>query len=192
MNRVFEKASPTAAVLKQGGHLVLTLLGLFAVSTAGICSEPARPLEKANVLPLALDDHFQFRKFKTLRVDPLLEKKTKTTKTPDLAIEFEKKSAYFKAVTSKDKKEREGEYFTFFWKAGVPADLTVRFEYRQENLGDFVQAREISCPEAKGSMTTKFAIVGDDYTEDGRITAWRALLIENGKIVGLTQSYLWN
>jgi hypothetical protein len=41
-------------------------------------------------------------------------------------------------------------------------------------------------------MKTAFKIIGDDYIEDGRITSWRALLIENGKIVGLTQSYLWN
>ena len=68
----------------------------------------------------------------------------------------------------------------------------MRLEYRQENLGSFVQAREVSCKDAKGSMKSEFDIIGDDYIEDGRVTAWRALLIENGRIVGLTQSYLWN
>jgi len=175
-------------------NLVFILLSLFALSVAGTCSEPARPLEKANVLPLALDDHFQFRKFKNFRLDPALDKERKAGQSnqTNLTFEFLKQSAYYKAVNSRDKREREGEYFTFFWKATVPADITVRFEYRQENLENHVQAREISCPNAKGNMTTKFAIVGDDYYEDGRITAWRALLIEDGKIVGLTQSYLWN
>jgi hypothetical protein len=28
--------------------------------------------------------------------------------------------------------------------------------------------------------------------EDGKVTAWRAVLIENGKIVALNQSFLWN
>jgi hypothetical protein len=170
---------------------VLSILGLLALSAAGICSEPSRPLPKANALPLALDDHFQFRKFKTLRIDPDYDK-SKSIKNPDALIQFEKDSAYFKTVNSQDRKEREGEYFTFFWKAAVPADLIVRFEYRQEKLGNLVQAREIACPGAKGSMTTKFAILGDDYYDDGRVTAWRALLIEKGRIVGLTQSYLWN
>lgn len=172
---------------------LLIILGLFALSTAGHGSEPAKPLEKANVLPLALDDHFQFRKFKCFRLDPDLEKATKVPSgATSRTLEFWKNSAYFKAVNDRDKKEREGEYYTFFWKAAVAADITVRFEYRQEKLEGYVQAREVSCPNAKGNMTTKFSILGDDYYEDGRITAWRALLIENGKIVGLTQSYLWN
>jgi hypothetical protein len=34
--------------------------------------------------------------------------------------------------------------------------------------------------------------VGSDYFEDGRVSGWRVLLIENGKIVGLTQSFLWD
>ena len=51
---------------------------------------------------------------------------------------------------------------------------------------------EVSYDGAKGSMKTQFAIIGDDYSEDGRVTSWRALLIENGKIVGLTQSFLWH
>jgi hypothetical protein len=29
-------------------------------------------------------------------------------------------------------------------------------------------------------------------SEDGRISSWRVLLIEDGKIVGLRQSFLWN
>ena len=177
--------------MNRGGNLFLILLGLFAATATGLSSEPPRALEKANVLPLALDDHFQFRKFENLLIDPVRNKE-KTGKLPDLAIEFERRRAYVGAVNSKDRKEREGEYYSFSWKAAVPADIIVRFEYRQEKLGNYVQAREIACPNAKGNMTTKFAILGDDYYEDGRITAWRALLIQNGKIVGLTQSYLWN
>jgi len=176
-------------------NLVLILLSFFALCVAGNGSEPAKPLGKANVLPLALDDHFQFRKFKSYRLDPNLDQKNRSGMLNDQSnatFDFLKQRTYFGAVTSQDKKEREGEYFTFFWKATVPADITVRFEYRQEKLENHVQAREISCPNAKGNMTTKFAIVGDDYYEDGRITAWRALLIQDGKIVGLTQSYLWN
>src|SRR2546425_607014 len=87
--------------------------------------------------------------------------------------------------------ERRGHYFTFFWRADRPSPMTVRFEYRQQNLGAFVQAREVSYDRARGSMKTKFDVIGDDYNDDGRITAWRALLIADGKIVGLTQSYLW-
>lgn len=159
---------------------------LFA-SLTGVCSEPPRPLEKATVLPLALDDTFQFRKTKLFLNDPLYFKSA-----ADPMIEFERRSAEFGAITNSDRVERRGHYFTFFWRADRRADITVRLEYRQEHLGSYVQAREIHCPDARGSEKTHFAITGDDYLEDGRIVAWRALLIENGKIVGLTQSFLWN
>ncbi len=39
--------------------------------------------------------------------------------------------------------------------------------------------------------TYRLYIIGDDYFQDGRVTAWRCLLIENGKIVAENRSYLW-
>jgi len=46
-------------------------------------------------------------------------------------------------------------------------------------------------PNAKGSHTSEFAILGNDYETDGPITSWRAILIENQKIVALLQSRTW-
>jgi hypothetical protein len=40
-------------------------------------------------------------------------------------------------------------------------------------------------------MKTEFTVIGDDYLQDGRVTSWRCLLIENGKIVAENRSYLW-
>ncbi len=164
-------------------------VGLAAalIAATALRAETPRPLETARVLPLALDDHFQFRKTELFLNDPQYIKPT-----TDPMLQFERQRVNFGAVTNVDRLERRGQYFTFFWRAGRAADITVRLEYRQENLGAHVQAREVSCPHAKGSMKTMFQIVGDDYLEDGRITAWRALLIEEGRVVGLTQSYLWN
>lgn len=161
--------------------------GIFALAVTGICAELPRPLDKANVLPLALDDHFQFRKVKSFLNDP---KTFKATDNP--MILFERQRINFGAVTDTDKKLREGHYFTFFWRVSGRADVTVRFEYRQEKLGAYVQAREVAYKDVHGSGKTSFSIIGDDYRDEGRITAWRAVLIEDGKIVGLTQSYLWN
>ena len=79
----------------------------------------------------------------------------------------------------------------FFWRVKRPANVTIRLEYRQEKLRSFTQAREISYPNAKGNHKTEFTIIGDDYLQDGRVTAWRCLLIENGKIVAENRSYLW-
>ena len=107
-------------------------------------------------------------------------------------LQFERERVNYKAVTAADRQLLVGEYFTFFWRTSRQADITVRLEYRQENLGSFVQAREVALKNVLGSESTEFKIIGDDYLDDGRVTAWRALLIENGRIVGLTQSYLWN
>lgn len=164
-----------------------TLLATTARTFSADRPLPPRPLDRANVLPLALDDRFQFRKVAQHVNDPQV---FKPTSEPMLA--FERERVNFKAVTNVDKLQRRGHYFTFFWRARIPASpVVVRFEYRQENLGSYVQAREIFYDRARGSMVTKFDVTGDDYLDDGRITAWRALLIQEGKIVGLTQSFLW-
>ena len=73
-----------------------------------------------------------------------------------------------------------------------PEVLTVRLEYRQQKLGGLIQAREIDYPAVKGSHVTRFSINGDDYREQGRVSAWRLLLIQDHRvIVALAQSYLW-
>ena len=167
-------------------RLFVPLLSLaFAAST--LYGGPARLLQKADVLPLALDDAFQFRKTKLFHNDPLYFKPT-----IDPMISFERQRLNFGAVSNYDRQERYGHYFTFFWRAERPTDVIVRLEYRQENLGSHVQAQEKTYRGARGTMKSEFQITGDDYREEGRLTAWRAVIIENGKIVALNQSFLWN
>ena len=166
---------------------LIPMLASVALATAGFCGEPPRLLDKANVLPLALDDAFQFRKTKTFLHDPLVQKPT-----IDPMIAFERQRLNFGAVSNLDRQQRYGHYFTFSWRSSRPADVTLRLEYRQAALGAHVQAQERYFQGAKGTLSSDFKVVGDDYREDGRITAWRALLIEKGKIVALHQSFLWN
>ncbi len=148
---------------------------------------PQRRLETANVLPLALDDRYQFRKVQEFLNEPKYAKPT-----VDQMVIFERARVNYGAVTNVDRLQTRGHYFDFFWRTRQPGPLTVRFEYRQANLGSYVQAKEVAYDNPKGSMETKFQVIGDDYLQDGRIIAWRALLISEGKIVGLTQSYLWD
>lgn len=167
---------------------LLQLLALAFFSAAGLCAERPKPLilPKANVLPLALDDDFAFRKTKILFNDPRIQKQTTTP-----MIAFERQRVNFGAVTQYDRQQRYGQYYTFFWRASRPADVTVRFEYRQERLGAYVQAQERFYSKAKGTYQSDFSVIGDDYNEEGRVTSWRAVVIENGKIVALNQSFLW-
>ena len=162
---------------------------LFALVFFVGCSTPQlRPvsLPKVNVLPLALNDAFEFRK--TLLY---LNGENKLRTNNEMLIARQRR-ANFGAVDNTDIISRRGNYFTFYWRAHRDADLTVRLEYRTEKLGNYVQAREITYLSAKGSHRTDFEIIGDNYADDGRITAWRAVLIENAHIVALNQSFLWN
>src|SRR5437879_6761993 len=192
--------------------LVALPLGLllFWSGFAGAAEEP-KVLAKVKPLPVALDRDFEFRKTKLyfLNDKPLTQKGLRTaagskpgklgSTTPssksatiqDASITFERQYRLFGAVTGLDQHQRFGDYFDFFWRAKRPADLTVRLEYRQETLHDLVQAQEISYRNVHGTHQTEFKVIGDDYFDDGRVIAWRCLLIENGQIVAEDRSYLW-
>ena len=194
---------------------VALLILVLATTGFSRTREQPRVLDRVVPLPVALNDDFQFRKKKLFLLSENLpgQEKTdpdqppqkstkggklsntapssKSTTVQDASIRFERQYRLFGAVTKLDQRERFGNYFDFFWKARRAADLTVRLEYRQEKLHAHVQAQQISYPNARGSFKTEFKVVGDDYLDDGRVTAWRCLLIENGTIVAETHSYMW-
>lgn len=151
-----------------------------------ICRAESVIVAEPEVLPLSLDDSFRIEKVFTQVVDP---KRNAQTKVEALKAEVERR--YFGAINEFERKQREGNYFTVQWKAPKGSDLTVRLEYRQKNLGSHVQALEARYPRSFGSERTEFSVLGDDYRQDGAVTAWRLLLIKEGKIVGVRQSFLW-
>ena len=182
------------------------LIALFFCGTVAVrAAEKAKILPKVDPLPVALSNDFEFRKTKLFSLGPgslaaaAKASKRSTTKgdsrvgaaVAEAAINFESKYRLFGAVTQLDVRERYGNYFDFYWVARRHADITVRLEYRQEALRAFTQAREIHYPNARGHHKSEFAIVGDDFFDDGRVLAWRCLLVENGRIVAETKSYLW-
>ena len=152
------------------------------------CTTPPKPVElvSAPVLPLALDNDFEFRKVKRFLNQPETFQPTQNE-----VINFERSRANFGALSADERQQRQGTYFDVFWRARRSADLTVRFEYRQAKLGNEVRAQEIAYRQARGTVKTSFAVIGDNFLWDGPVTAWRCLLIENNRIVAFTQSYLW-
>jgi len=177
-----------------GAILLLAAAGSAQARLPGQADE-FRQISIISPLPVALDSDFQFRKTKLLQIGNLPTPKSVgflpkgATNNPGITGE----TAYrlYGAVTELDKRGRYGHYLDFFWRAKRPAAVTVRLEYRQEKLRSFTQAREVSYPEAKGSHKTAFAILGDDFFSDGRLIAWRCLLIVNGRVVAEDRSYLW-
>ncbi len=143
----------------------------------------------ASPLPLSLDDRYEVRKSTVFVLDPHRGKK-RTTQHPVQAFEVERR--YFGAVNQFEKRLREGCYHTFQWWAKERSDVTVRFEYRQEKLGAYVLAQEVRYEGVRGSVTTEFSVVGDDYHEDGPVVAWRLLIVRDGRVMGLKQSFLWD
>jgi hypothetical protein len=204
---------------RMGNRLTISwsvaLLAVLAASALARTHQQPRVIDRAASLPVALNEDFQFRKTKLYLLTeaaPGQEKtnpdenvqstgkggklgntapSSKTTTVQDASIRFEREYRLFGAVTKLDQRERMGNYFDFFWRARRMADLTVRLEYKQEKLHAHIQAQELFYPAARGNHKTEFKVVGDDYFDDGRVIAWRCLLIENGQIVAETHSYLW-
>jgi hypothetical protein len=195
-----------AAALFALGSLVFA-----AISSEGAREEP-RVVEKVTPLPVALNKDFEFRKTKLFFMSEKAPKASerakqtssstslggksnspsqKTATLQDAPITFERQYRLFGAVTSLDQRQRFGNYFDFFWRAKRPSDVTVRLEYRQEKLHEHVQAQEISYRNVRGTHKTEFKVIGDDYFDDGRVIAWRCLLIENGRIVAENRSFMW-
>jgi len=168
-------------------RIPLALLCLILASCAGAPPQPYQ-VEKPQPLPVALDKDFEFRKVLQYFLDP---KAKPISGQVNAAVSFERGYRMYGAITALDQHQRFGNYFDFFWQARRTADVRVRLEYRQENLHAFVQAREVSYPHARGHYKTEFAIIGDDFFDDGRVISWRATLIVNGRIVATRRSYLW-
>jgi hypothetical protein len=192
--------------------ITLFLLALRASSEGAPRAEP-RVVEKVTPFPVALDKDFEFRKTKLLYLSEKAPRpgqaagqsrqttstlgaksnspSQKTATLQDAPITFEVKYRMFGAVTALDQRQRFGNYFDFFWRAKRPSDVTVRLEYRQEKLHEHLQAQEITYRNVRGTHKTEFKVIGDDYFDDGRVIAWRCLLIANGQIVAENRSYMW-
>src|SRR4051812_34574972 len=186
----------------------ISLLALFVAGSllaADASKAVPKILPKVTALPTELNPDFQFRKTKLfyLSENPPKSRKSlsqslasRNPNNPNFGIAeaslgFERTYRMYGAITNADRNQRYGNYFDFFWRVKRPAHVTVRLEYRQEKLRSFVQAREVSYDYVKGTQKTEFAVIGDDYLNDGRVIAWRCLLIENNRIVAENRSYLW-
>jgi hypothetical protein len=174
---------------------------ILAAAIAARAAEPSKAQSGTSKLPVALSDEFQFRKTKLYFLDPappplrggkFRSSFSKTQAQPDASIGFERSYRLFGAVTGLDQRQRFGHYFDFWWRAKHEAAVTVRLEYRQEKLRAFTQAKEITYPHGRGTIHTTFRVIGDEFFDDGKIIAWRCLLISDGHIVAEDRSYMWD
>lgn len=162
--------------------LVLLLLFFAGCATQPPLVEIVRP----KTLPLQLDDRFQIRKIIYFYNEPSYFPAT----TSD-AVNFERNYYNYGAISQLEFDELRGNYTTVYWRTSARADVTVRYEYYQPVLGNYVQGMERFYPNAFGSYKSSFNIVGSNYLEFGRPVSWRILMIVDKKIVAFRQSFLW-
>ncbi len=160
---------------------------------------PIRPLLCAAILTFSLgpafagpDTEISKVKYYHLEKDP---PSVGGVRIADPMISFERMHHLYGAVSRKEQIARTGHYYAVKWKAGESAraqGVTLRFEYRQLKTGDAVKTKDIEVSNIKRKNVTKFSVIGNEYRDDGRVTAWRASLVQEGNVVASTQSFLWD
>jgi hypothetical protein len=191
-------------------RLTIALAFLLCANCA-LAQIEERPSGKPLSLPVAIDPNFQFRKAKIFSLGAQVPKgllrahaatnlsasssSSKSTAPNQVAQEqsllFERSHRLYGAVTAFDQRQHYGDYFDFFWRTKRPANVTVRFEYKQEKLRAFVQAKELNYTGVHGTCESEFRVIGDEFANDGAVLAWRCLLIANNRIVAEKRSFLW-
>ena len=126
------------------------------------------------------------------KVNPYHLQNGPLVRTEDQMIDFEQQRYLYGAVENTERTELFGNYYTIFWKSETKSPATVRLEYRQGRTGLKVYTQEVAVSEPKRSNVTKFEVTGDDYQRDGKVTQWKASIVENGSVVAEYKSYLWH
>lgn len=110
----------------------------------------------------------------------------------DPSIPFEQKHLLHGALTNEEKRAREGNYYTFFWRAAdTKSPVKLRLEYRQAKTGFAVKKQEMDVTDVSSRNVAKFQITGDEYHTGGKIIGWRVTLIQNGQEIGQRRSFNW-
>ncbi|MDF1825886.1 MAG: hypothetical protein P1U68_14665 [Verrucomicrobiales bacterium] len=113
------------------------------------------------------------------------------TRSEDEMIVHEHRRYLHGAVDSDEIRERYGNYFTIFWNSANRTPATVKFEYCQASTGPQVYSKEIRVSKPKRKNVTKLDITGEEYKRLGKVTQWRASVLENGVEVAEYRSFLW-
>lgn len=111
----------------------------------------------------------------------------------DPSIPFEREYHLYGAITNKQREARQGNYYAIMWKVTDRTQpVKVRFEYRQQGTGLAVKTKELDIPVVDRSNVTRFEVIGDEYANNGPVTAWRASLVRGKQVLAEAKSYLWD
>lgn len=109
------------------------------------------------------------------------------------AVGFERDHYLYGAISNKDRKLRDGNYYVVMWKATDRSQpVKVRLEYRQQNTGTKIKTKEKEVATIKWRNDTEFEVNGEEYLNDGAVTSWRVTLVRGKVVLAEAKSYLWD
>lgn len=103
------------------------------------------------------------------------------------------------AVSLKEHEARLGQYYEVRWNLRGKEQLTagsrngalIIFRYRQAATASQLKLITKRYPVGVTNGKIDFQIIGNDYKEHGRVLAWKAELVLNGRVIESKQSFLW-
>lgn len=107
---------------------------------------------------------------------------------------MEKESRLRGAISMEERRQRLGQYYTVLWSDPVikkSGPVTVTFEYQQGKTGSLIKRMSQTFPAADSKGRASFAVIGDDYIENGRVLAWQITLRRGDREIASRRSYLW-
>lgn len=110
-------------------------------------------------------------------------------------VRMEKERRLRGAISMEERRQRLGQYYTLIWSdaKGVgsgPVELV--FEYRQGGTASQIKRATKQFAASDASGVAEFSVIGDNYFENGKVLAWRATVLRDGKEIAVRRSYLWN
>lgn len=107
----------------------------------------------------------------------------------DPMVRNEKLRRLHGAVSLEERKQRLGQYYTVLWNADAGVEKEIIFRYQQG--GSRIKEIRRRMPVGTSAGKQQFAIIGDNYFDNGRVLAWKIDLTARGKTIASKQSYLW-
>lgn len=109
----------------------------------------------------------------------------------DPMVQNAKTRRLYGAVSVEERKQRLGQYYTVLWNADPGLGKEIIFQYQQGKSGSRIKRMSRAIPAGTADGREEFAVIGDDYFDNGRVLTWKMTLKVGGEVVSTKQSYLW-
>jgi uncharacterized protein YcfL len=153
-------------------HGVIRYFSLFAIGLLAGCSGPHQAL--------------------TVQQFQLLDQNTLITDEPMVAME--KQRRLHGAVSMAERQNRLGSYYSMYWNDAAGKDtgeVELTFEFQQGATASEIKKITRKFPSSDASGTAEFSIIGENYSKNGKVLAWKATLQRGNRVISTQKSYLW-